>query len=81
MKNKNVLKQAMAVITCVIAIAHRCYLPKYFYLLVTKGRLVWPPWIEYITHLSHLATVLNSSGISAMSNKNREALFFLFKLL
>jgi hypothetical protein len=27
-----------------------------------KGELEWPNWIEYITQLSHLFTVFNSSS-------------------
>ena len=27
-----------------------------------KGELVWPNWIGYVTHLSHLLTVFNSSA-------------------
>ncbi|XP_023347416.1 FMRFamide receptor [Eurytemora carolleeae] len=34
-----------------------------------KGELKWPNWIEYITHLSHLFTVLNSSGTNCQTLK------------
>jgi hypothetical protein len=26
-----------------------------------KEDLVWPPWVQYTTHLSHLLTVINAS--------------------
>ncbi len=30
-------------------------------IVLLQGELVWPAWVQYVTHLSHLFTVLNSS--------------------